>query len=41
MLRATKIGPHDLAGGPQIICDSDADMAIHIHKIGDRQAGSI
>jgi hypothetical protein len=38
MLRATQIRPDDLAGGPQIICASDADMAIHIHKIGDRQA---
>ena len=27
MLRATRIRPDDLAGGPRIICDSDADMA--------------
>src|SRR5262249_29284471 len=38
MFRATHIQPDDLAGGPQVICASAADLSIHIHKIGDKQA---
>ncbi len=38
MFRATQIRPDDLAGGPQIICDSGTDMAVNIQKIGDKQA---
>ena len=38
MLRATDIRAEDLAGGPQIICDGAPDLAINIHKIGDKEA---
>jgi hypothetical protein len=38
MLRATQVRPEDLAGGPQVICDSETDMAINIAKIGDKEA---
>jgi hypothetical protein len=38
MFRATQIRPEDLAGGPQIVCDAETDMAINIAKIGDKQA---
>jgi len=38
MLRATEVRAEDLAGGPQVIFKSAPDLAINIHKIGDKQA---
>ena len=38
MVRATDVRAEDLAGGPQIICDGAPDLAINIHKIGDKEA---
>jgi len=38
MFRSTQVRPDDLAGGPQIICDVETDMAINIAKIGDKEA---
>jgi hypothetical protein len=38
MLRATEVRPDDLAGGPQVIMDGAPDLAINIHKIGDKEA---
>jgi hypothetical protein len=38
LLRTTQVGAEDLAGGPQVICEGAPDLAINIHKIGDKQA---
>jgi hypothetical protein len=38
LLRTTEVRPEDLAGGPQFRCDGAPDMAVNIHKIGDKQA---
>jgi hypothetical protein len=38
MFRATQVRSEDLAGGPQVICDAETDLAINIHRIGDKQA---
>jgi len=38
MFRATQVRSEDLAGGPQVICDAETDLAINIQRIGDKQA---
>ena len=38
LVRTTEVRPEDLADGPQVIVDGAPDMAINIHKIGDKQA---
>jgi hypothetical protein len=38
MLRTTGVRAEDLAGGPQVSTDGAPDLAINIHRIGDKQA---
>jgi hypothetical protein len=39
MLRTTAVRAHDLGNGPQVMMDEDApDLAINIHRVGDKQA---
>jgi hypothetical protein len=38
MCGSTRVPPEDLAGGPQIFCDTATDTAINIAKIGDKEA---
>jgi hypothetical protein len=38
MLRTTEVRAQDLAGGPQVSIPGAPDLAINIHKIGDKQA---
>jgi hypothetical protein len=38
MVRTTDMRPEDLAGGPQVMTDGAPDLAINIHRIGDREA---
>jgi hypothetical protein len=37
-VRTTEVRADDLADGPQVIADGAPDMAINIHRIGDKQA---
>jgi hypothetical protein len=38
MVRTTDVRASDLAGGPQVMMQGAPDLAINIHKIGDKQA---
>ncbi len=38
MVRTTAIDVADLAGGPQVAFEDAADLAINIHRVGDKQA---
>lgn len=38
MLRTTTVRAEDLAGGPQVSVEDAPDMAINIHRIGDKRA---
>jgi len=38
MVRTTDVRPEDLAGGRQVMTDGAPDLAINIHRIGDREA---
>ena len=38
LVRSTAVGAQDLMGGPQVVIDPGVDLAVNIHKVGDKEA---
>jgi hypothetical protein len=38
LVRTTTIRAEDFAGGPQVVIDPGVDLAVNIHKVGDKEA---
>ena len=38
LVRTTAIRADDFAGGPQVVIDPGVDLAVNIHKVGDKEA---
>jgi hypothetical protein len=38
LVRATAVGAQDFMGGPQVVIDPGVDLAVNIHKVGDKEA---
>jgi hypothetical protein len=38
LVRSTAVGVQDLMGGPQVVIDPGVDLAVNIHKVGDKEA---
>ena len=38
LMRSTAVGAQDFMGGPQVVIDPGVDLAVNIHKVGDKEA---
>lgn len=38
LVRSTAVRAQDLLGGPQVVIDPGVDLAVNIHKVGDKEA---
>jgi hypothetical protein len=38
LVRSTAVGAQDFLGGPQVVIDPGVDLALNIHKVGDKEA---
>ncbi len=38
LVRSTAVGAQDFVGGPQVVIDPGVDLAVNIHKVGDKEA---
>jgi len=38
LFKATDVRAEDFAGGPQVVIDRDVDLAINLHRVGDKEA---
>jgi hypothetical protein len=38
LVRSTAVGAQDFMGGPQVVIDPGVDLALNIHKVGDKEA---
>jgi hypothetical protein len=38
LVRSTAVGAQDLMGGPQVVVNPGVDLAVNIHRVGDKEA---
>jgi hypothetical protein len=38
LVRSTAVGARDLMGGPQVVVNPGVDLAVNIHRVGDKEA---